>query len=104
MAAIQLMQVLFHPDAQDELNRAISHYEGNELGLGYQFAVEIVAAVERIRTNPVLWPILDDQVRRCLVHRFPYGVIYSIDEQKSELLILAVMHLHRQPGYWSERT
>ena len=104
MAAIQLMQVLFHPDAQDELNRAISHYEGNELGLGYQFAVEIVAAVERIRTNPVLWPILDHQVRRCLVHRFPYGVIYSVDEQKSELLILAVMHLHRQPGYWSERT
>ena len=98
------MQVLFHPDAQDELNRAISHYEGNELGLGYQFAVEIVAAVERIRTNPVLWPILDHQVRRCLVHRFPYGVIYSVDEQKSELLILAVMHLHRQPGYWSERT
>jgi hypothetical protein len=31
-------------------------------------------------------------------------VIYSVDEQKSELLILAVMHLHRQPGYWSERT
>jgi len=98
------MQVLFHPDAQDELNRAISHYEGNELGLGYQFAVEIVAAVERIRTNPVLWPILDHQVRRCLVHRFPYGVIYSVDEQRSRVLILAVMHLHRQPGYWSERT
>jgi len=104
MAATQLMQVLFHPDAQDELNRAISHYEGNELGLGYQFAVEIVAAVERIRTNPVLWPILDHQVRRCLVHRFPYGVIYSVDEQRSRVLILAVMHLHRQPGYWSERT
>ena len=98
------MQILFHPDAQGELNLAISHYEGSEPGLGYQFAIEIFAAVERINANPCLWPVLDDQVRRCLVHRFPYGVIYSVDEQKSELLILAVMHLHRQPGYLSERS
>jgi plasmid stabilization system protein ParE len=98
------MQILFHPDAQGELNRAISHYEGSEPGLGYQFAIEISAAVERINANPCLWPVLNDQVRRCLVHRFPYGVIYSVDEQRSRVLILAVMHLHRQPGYWSERS
>jgi hypothetical protein len=78
--------------------------ESGELGLGYQCAIEIVAAVERIKANPGMWPIMDHQVRRCLVHRFPYSVIYSVDEQKSELLILAVMHLHRQPGYWSDRT
>ena len=78
--------------------------ESSEPGLGYQFAIEIFAAVERIKANSGMWLILYDQVRRCLIHRFPYGVIYSVDEQKSELLILAVMHLHRQPGYWSERT
>jgi plasmid stabilization system protein ParE len=78
--------------------------ESNEPGPGYQCAIEIVAAVERINANPGMWPILDHQIRRCLVHRFPYGVIYSVDEQKSQVLILAVMHLHRQPGYWSERT
>jgi len=78
--------------------------ERSEPGLGYQCAIEIVAVVERIKVNLNMWPVLDHQIRRCLVHRFPYGVIYSIDEQKSELLILAVMHLHRQPGYWSDRT
>jgi plasmid stabilization system protein ParE len=78
--------------------------ESGELGLGYQCAIEIIAAVERIKANPGMCPIMDHQVRRCLVHRFPYSVIYSVDEQKSELLILAVMHLHRQPGYWSDRT
>jgi hypothetical protein len=78
--------------------------ERSEPGLGYQCAIEIVAVVERIKVNLNMWPVLDHQIRRCLVHRFPYGVIYSVDEQKSELLILAVMHLHRQPGYWSERT
>ncbi len=98
------MQILFHPDAQGEPNRAISHYESSESGLNYQFAIEIFAAVERIKANPGMWPILDPQVRRCLVHRFPYGVIYSVDEQRSEVLIVAVMHLHRQPDYWSGRS
>jgi toxin ParE1/3/4 len=81
----------------------MQNLESSEPGLGYQSAIEIVAAVERIKANPGIWPVLDDQVRRCLVHRFPYGVIYSVDEQRSPVLILAVMHLHRQPGYWSER-
>ncbi|QVL54247.1 MAG: type II toxin-antitoxin system RelE/ParE family toxin [Cyanobium sp. M30B3] len=97
------MQIVFHPDAQDELNLAINHYEDNEPGLGYQFAIEIFAAVERIKANPRLWPLLNDAVRRCLIHRFPYGVIYSFDDTQSTVLILAVMHLHRQPGCWSER-
>ena len=78
--------------------------ESSELGLGHQCAIEIVAAVERIKANPGMWPIMDHQVRRCLVHRFPYGVIYSVDEQRSRVLILAVMHLHRQPNYWSGRS
>ena len=78
--------------------------ESSEPGLGYQCAIEIVAAVERIKANPGMWPVLDDQVRRCLVHRFPYGVFYSVDEQRSQVLILSVMHLHRQPGYWRGRS
>ena len=94
----------FHPDAQAELNLAIDYYEANQPSLGYQFAIEVFAAVERIKAYPTLWPLMDDsQVRRCLIHRFPYGVIYASDEEEAEIFILAVMHLHREPGYWSER-
>jgi toxin ParE1/3/4 len=94
----------FHPDAQAELNLAIDYYEANQPSLGYQFAIEVFAAVERIKAYPTLWPFMDDsQVRRCLIHRFPYGVIYALNEEESEIFILAVMHLHREPGYWSER-
>jgi plasmid stabilization system protein ParE len=94
----------FHPDAQAELNHTIDYYEANQPNLGYQFAIEVFAAVERIKAYPTLWPLMDDsQVRRCLIHRFPYGVIYALDEEEAEFFILAVMHLHREPGYWSER-
>jgi hypothetical protein len=77
------MQILFHPEAQAELNCAINHYEDSEPSLRHQFAIEVYAAVERIKANPRLWPLLNDEARRGL--------------------ILAVMHLHREPGYWSER-
>ena len=77
------MQILFHPEAQAELNYAINHYEDSEPSLGHQFAIEVYAAVEQIKANPRLWPLLNDEVRRCLIQ--------------------AMMHLHREPGYWSER-
>jgi toxin ParE1/3/4 len=98
-----MMQILFHPEAQAELSCAINYYEDSLPSLGYQFAIEVFAAVERIKANPRPWPLLNDQLRRCLIHRFPYGIIDSIDDVQSTVLILAVMHLHREPGYWSER-
>ena len=97
------MQILFHPEAQAEPNCTINHYEDSKPSLGYQFAIEVYAAAERIKANPRLWPLLNDEVRRCLIHRLPYAIIDSIDDIESTVLILAVMHLHREPGYWSER-
>ncbi len=41
--------------------------------------------------------------RRCLVQKFPYGIIYQCTEHKKEILIVAISHLHRVPDYWSDR-
>jgi hypothetical protein len=45
--------------------------------------------------------VMEEDVRRCLVNRFPYGVLYSIES--TEIFILAVMHLRRDPDYWKKR-
>lgn len=50
-----------------------------------------------------MWPFIEGGVRRCLVRRFPYRIVYHHDESNAELLILAVMHLHREPYYWVHR-
>ena len=50
---------------------------------------------------PGAWPVLEGDVRRSLVNRFPYGVLYSIEEER--IYILAIMHLHRYPDYWKNR-
>jgi plasmid stabilization system protein ParE len=87
--------------AQRELDEAIVYYNGESPGLGDAFLLETVAAIDRIRRFPQAWHPLGNEMRRCRLRRFPYGLIYSSDEEG--ILILAVAHAHRKPGYWRDR-
>ena len=95
------MNFSFHPEAEAEFLAAIEYYEECEQGLGFDFSVETYSAIQRILNFPQAWSLVDHDVRRCLLHRFPFGVLYSIES--SEIFILAVMHLHREPDYWKRR-
>ena len=96
------MSFSFHPEAETEFNEAIDYYEGIELGLGYDFAIEVYSTIQRTVSLPKAWSVIEGDVRRSLVKRFPYGVLYS--EEDYGVFIIAVMHLHRLPGYWKHRT
>lgn len=91
----------FHPEAETELLEAIAYYESCAPGLGEDFSLEVYSTVRNILSYPHAWPIVEDDVHRCLTSRFPYGVLYSIASDC--VSILAVMHLHRHPDYWKHR-
>ena len=95
------MKVVFLEPAQQELDEAVSYYNQQAAGLGNTFLIEAVAAIERIRRFPQGWHPLSENVRRCRLRRFPYGLIYhpAVDE----LVIVAVAHSHRRPSYWHDR-
>lgn len=95
------MTYSFHPEAELEFLLAIDFYEDKEAGLGRDFALEINSTVERILTYPDAWPVIEEDIRRSLVKRFPFGVLYSKLEE--EIVIVAIMHFNREPGYWKER-
>ncbi len=95
------MNFSFHPEAEKEFYEAVDYYEDVEAGLGYDFTLEVYSAIKRAMEFPKAWAILDGNVRRSLVKRFPYGILYF--EEKNEIIILAVMHLHREPNYWKNR-
>jgi mRNA-degrading endonuclease RelE of RelBE toxin-antitoxin system len=69
--------------------------------LGNAFLIEVLSAADRIARFPEAWHALSEGVRRCRLSRFPYGLIYTIDN--GDILVLAVAHLHRRPGYWRDR-
>jgi plasmid stabilization system protein ParE len=95
------MNFSFHPEAEIELIEAADYYEEREAGLGHDFAMEIYSTIERITAFPAAWPETDAGIRRCLVRRFPYGILYS--EDRNTIFIVAIMHLHRKPDYWKHR-
>lgn len=95
------MKVEFLEAAQAELDETFNWYEAQQTGLGMQFLTEFDAAIRRLSGYPKSYALLTSDVRRCLIKRFPYGVLYGIDADT--IVIVAVAHLHRKPNYWLER-
>jgi plasmid stabilization system protein ParE len=95
------MEVRLLDVAQQELDEAVEYYNVESPGLGDQFLLEVLAAFDRITQFPQAWHPYTENSRRCQTRRFPYGITYQILE--SEILVIAVAHLHRRPGYWLGR-
>jgi plasmid stabilization system protein ParE len=95
------MNYRFHPEAFSEFQSAAVYYEKQQIGLGLRFSSAVQSAVDHIVDSPNAWRVLEDDVRRYLTKVFPYAVLYTIE--KDYILIVAVMHCHREPSYWSHR-
>ena len=95
------MKVSLVREAQFELDETIDYYNNQLNGLGQDFLNEFLCTVERICNYPDAWHPLTKHTKRCQTRRFPYGVIYAIEE--SSILILSVSHLHRKPNHWKDR-
>jgi plasmid stabilization system protein ParE len=95
------MKYRFVDEALNEFIEAGRYYNRQVPGLGDAFADEIEAGIDFILKNPQLNRLIQDAVRRYLVHRFPYGIYYTIE--KDVVVIWAVKHLRREPDYWQKR-
>jgi len=95
------MKIVFLSPAKDEFAEAVSFYNSQSEGLGYDFAAEVKKTLERIVQYPNAWSKLSERTRRCRTNRFPYGIIYQ--RREDTLLIVAVMHLSRSPKTWKSR-
>jgi mRNA-degrading endonuclease RelE of RelBE toxin-antitoxin system len=97
------VKVTFFKIAEAELDDAFEYYESVQNGLGFRFLTEVELSTARIQQFPFSYEEIGKYFRRCLVQKFPYGIIYQYMEHKKEILIVAVSHLHRVPDYWSDR-
>jgi plasmid stabilization system protein ParE len=61
----------------------------------------VLGAFDRIAEAPEQGPEIEPGIRRMLLQRFPYGLLYAVEPER--ILVLTVMHLRRCPGYWRGR-
>ncbi len=88
-------EVIFRPEARDDLSRAYRWYEDRSPGLGEELLRVVEAAIEQIRRAPSMFPVVHRDVRRVLTRRFPYAVFYR--DEPGRIVILAVFHGSRDP-------
>ena len=94
------MKYGFHPDARLEYREAAVFYEARQPGLGAAFTREIETAIDRILAAPDLFRFVEQDLRRCFARTFPYAVLYTVEGDF--ILIVALAHGSRKPGYWHE--
>ena len=95
------MRVIFTRIATQELEDAVRFYELEYVGLGRRFKEEVRSAALRVAEYPKAWSVERDEVRKCLLHKFPYKLLYSVEA--NHVLVIAVAHQHRKPDYWFDR-
>ena len=96
------MVAAFHDLARVELNEAAQYYETENPGLGDAFLAEVERSIAAVVEYPEASPVIGGNVRRQMLRRFPYGLLYRV--RGDRIRILAVMNLKRRPSYWVGRS
>jgi plasmid stabilization system protein ParE len=96
-----MMEIRFLSLANREVDDAIQWYEAKEVDLSREFLDELDRVVRLIRLYPYAGIQVELDIRRFLFTRFPYSLIYGVDEKT--IVVLAVAHQHREPNYWVDR-
>jgi plasmid stabilization system protein ParE len=84
--------------AEAEMTLSYAWYEDERPGLGEEFLQAVNTAFTSIRDNPNLCPFVHRQIRRALVHRFPFAVFYVV--RGANVIVLHVLHTSRSPSRW----
>ncbi len=96
------MKILFDDLARNEYQDAIEFYELEIQGLGLRFKDEVKRALRNLKKYPNLGSIEKADIRKYILHKFPYKILYSNEEKY--LYVIAIAHMHREPNYWLNRT
>jgi plasmid stabilization system protein ParE len=87
--------------AEEEMTEASLFYERRSARLGVDFLDEVDRAIALLRDYPTLGQIIEGALRQVTLHRFPFNIFYAVEADA--IVIVAVAHQSRHPGYWRER-
>jgi len=94
-------QLILRAEARADALEAFSFYEGNRPGLGVEFRNHLDFALSRIVDGPERYPFIYKDLRRRLVERFPYAILYRV--YPDAVVVVAVMHGRQDPRVWKRR-
>ena len=95
-------RLIVRPLAESDVYDAATWYESRQAGLGLRFLDAVDHVFKRMHTAPLQFPSISSAVRRALLQTFPFAVYFHVTDEA--VVILAVLHLHRDPRVWRTRS
>lgn len=95
------MRVLFSSQARAEFEDAARYYDEQRQGLGDELRQEMRNFLSRLRQTPLRFPVERGDIRRLILAKFPYKLLYSVESDY--IYVIAVAHRRRSPDYWIDR-
>src|SRR3982751_5951176 len=95
--------IVLRKETQFDLDEIFSWYEEQKEGLGFEFIDSFEEILNKIAFNPYYASFILEDARSASLKRFPYEVIYRIDDNQQQVRIIAVIHQHRNPEWFRNR-
>ncbi len=98
-----MKSILFAAEVEADVEASMAFYEAREAGLGEAFYRELKQGTKHIQSNPELFPCIPEEaaVRQYCLRRFPFRILYK--NYPESILIVAIAHTSRRPGFWTGR-
>lgn len=95
------LPIVLRDEAIAEFDEAFDYYEAQRRGLGVAFVARVQDVFDRIAVMPQMHAVVFADIRKAVVRRFPYCVLYRSDDVRVE--VIAVFHSKRDPTIWKSR-
>lgn len=96
-----IKQIIYVPDAEEDVVDSYDWYESREPGLGEDFLRSIEACLAIIQRHPYLFPVVQEELRHAPIRRFPFEIFYESDDEA--IVVYAVFHCSQDPNKWRKR-
>ena len=96
-----MTNVIICSAAEVDFTESLKWYAERSIEAANDFDAEFDRAISQIAADPERFPMCDARHRYFLLRRFPFRIIYRITN--SEIVVIAVAHGSRSPGYWANR-
>lgn len=97
-----MANVVLHPSAQREYQAAVGWYQQRNPAAARRFVAEVDRVLAQVGAQPDHYGWYDDTFREAVLRRYPYSVVYRV-EPSGDVLVAAIAHASREPGYWQGR-
>ncbi len=92
-------EIIIDEFAIQEAQDAYDYYENKQEGLGEKFKVELSNSIDSISENPKYNRRIKNNIRQCLLNKFPFVVIFEIMEEKDIVIVYSIFHTSRNPKH-----